>query len=419
MTPSTSPWPPSSGCCFPRPRFPSGRSAAETSPWASSTLSYAYSQGHRTNLSLAQPSGAWSQSYGYDLAWRMNSITSPAGTFGYTAGGASAASSLISQITLPNGASIANQYDALGRLTYTGLLNSWGHPLDGYAYGVDALGLRTNLTRMLGMTTNNVTIGYDAMGELTSWVGKESGGASRANEQLGYGYDAANNLHLRTNNALVQTFTVDSLNQLSSVARTGTLTVSGALPAPATSLAVNGAAAQTYGDLTFAAAGNTLSNGTNAFTIAATNAYGVATNYTLAVNLPTPVNLYYDNNGNLTSDGTRTFSYDAENRLTNVLVTNQTQTLYVYDGLSRCRIATNYAWQSGTWAVSNVTRYICDGMRVLQERSGSNTPVVTYTRGLDLSASLAGAGGIGGLLARSEGSNGTNVMLIANFTVNS
>ncbi len=68
--------------------------------------------------------------------------------------------------------------------------------LDGYAYGVDALGLRTNLTRMLGMTTNNVTIGYDAMGELTSWVGKESGGASRAKQSSsGYGYDAANNLH--------------------------------------------------------------------------------------------------------------------------------------------------------------------------------------------------------------------------------
>ncbi len=205
----------------------------------------------------------------------------------------------------------------------------------------------------------------------------------------------------------MQTFTVDSLNQLSSVARTGTLTVSGALPAPATSLAVNSAAAQTYGDLTFAAAGNNLTNnGTNTFTIAATNAYGVATNYTLAVNLPTPVNLYYDNNGNLTSDGTRTFSYDAENRLTNVLVTNQTQTLYVYDGLSRCRIATNYAWQSG-WVVSNVTRYICDGMLILQERSGSNTPVVTYTRGLDLSASLAGAGGIGGLLARTDANGST------------
>ena len=36
-------------------------------------------------------------------------------------------------------------------------------------------------------------------------------------------------------------------------------------------------------------------------------------------------------------------------------------------------------------------------MRVIQER---NVPQVTYTRGLDLSGSLEGAGGIGGLLGR-------------------
>jgi RHS repeat-associated protein len=40
----------------------------------------------------------------------------------------------------------------------------------------------------------------------------------------------------------------------------------------------------------------------------------------------------------------------------------------------------------------------------LQERDASNLPLVTYTRGLDLSGSLEGAGGIGGLLARSANS---------------
>src|SRR5437667_7441505 len=43
-------------------------------------------------------------------------------------------------------------------------------------------------------------------------------------------------------------------------------------------------------------------------------------------------------------------------------------------------------------------------MRVIQERNGTNnTPTVSYTRGNDLSGSLEGAGGIGGLLARSHG----------------
>ncbi|HEY5911153.1 MAG TPA: RHS repeat-associated core domain-containing protein [Verrucomicrobiae bacterium] len=53
-----------------------------------------------------------------------------------------------------------------------------------------------------------------------------------------------------------------------------------------------------------------------------------------------------------------------------------------------------------------MTRYLYDGKRVIQERDGNNTPTVTYTRGKDLSGSLEGAGGIGGLLARSHGYSG-------------
>ncbi len=61
-----------------------GLLASEASPWSSDTLSYGYSQGHRTNISLTQPSGGpWTQTYGYDSAWRMTGITSSAGTFGY------------------------------------------------------------------------------------------------------------------------------------------------------------------------------------------------------------------------------------------------------------------------------------------------------------------------------------------------
>ena len=47
-------------------------------------------------------------------------------------------------------------------------------------------------------------------------------------------------------------------------------------------------------------------------------------------------------------------------------------------------------------------------MRVIQERDGSNNPLVSYTRGNDLSGTMEGAGGIGGLLARSDGYSGGN-----------
>lgn len=60
------------------------------------------------------------------------------------------------------------------------------------------------------------------------------------------------------------------------------------------------------------------------------------------------------------------------------------------------------------WTLACETRYTYDGWRVIQERDVNNTPTVSYTRGTDLSGSLEGAGGIGGLLARSHGYASTN-----------
>jgi len=46
---------------------------------------------------------------------------------------------------------------------------------------------------------------------------------------------------------------------------------------------------------------------------------------------------------------------------------------------------------------------------VIQERDSNNVPKITYTRGLDLSGSRTGAGGIGGLLALTQhGTANTN-----------
>jgi RHS repeat-associated protein len=49
---------------------------------------------------------------------------------------------------------------------------------------------------------------------------------------------------------------------------------------------------------------------------------------------------------------------------------------------------------------TNEVYYVYDGNLVIQERDINNLPTVTYTRGKDLSGGLEGAGGIGGLLAR-------------------
>lgn len=136
---------------------------------------------------------------------------------------------------------------------------------------------------------------------------------------------------------------------------------------------------------------------------------GVATTFNVNVKNEltntTPISSFtYDGNGNLTAEsGLRSFTYDAENQLTSVAFGTSYKTDFVYDGLGRRRKLIEYAWTNSAWQVSSEIRYVYDGMRVIQERNSGNTPTVSYTRGSDLGGSLEGAGGIGGLLARSHG----------------
>src|SRR5207249_9669869 len=166
------------------------------------------------------------------------------------------------------------------------------------------------------------------------------GDSTVASEDRGYLYDAAWNLSKRTNNAGTDTFSVDSRNQYTS---------------------------------------------------------GPGSSFT------------YDDNGNLTYYGQtsgceRYFTYDAENQLVSVQVPGYWYSTFTYDGRGRRGQRTEYTWSGGSWVCAQTVNYIYDGMRVIQERDNNgNTPLVSYTRGSDLSGSLGGAGGVVGLLARSHG----------------
>lgn len=103
--------------------------------------------------------------------------------------------------------------------------------------------------------------------------------------------------------------------------------------------------------------------------------------------------------------------YDDDNRLTTNWVAGVWKAEHVYDGLSRRRIERNYTWHSaiGNWQLTNEVHFLYDGKVVIQERTYApqlSTTIpqqcVSYIRGRDLSGSFQGAGGIGGLLARTE-----------------
>jgi RHS repeat-associated protein len=382
-----------------------GQLASETGPWAGDTISYTYNDHLRSSLTLQQPNAsAWVESYGHDAANRLQSITSPAGLFQYAhnAGLSGASSSaLVGEISLPNGSFITNTFDGNARMLGTWLYNSTGGSLDSSVDTYNQGNQRTNVVRN---SENHANYTYDTMGEVMKDQGYDSvtGGSSRLNEQLAYVFDPAGNLNYRTNNGLTENFRVNSLNELTTNTNGGMLTVMGTTTSSATSVTVNGSSASRYGDATFAATNLPL---TTSYTAVASDAYGRWSTNAVAVNLSTNVSFQYDGNGNLTNDGLRNFVYDDENELIQVSVSNQWMSQFSYDGRLRRRICNEYSWQNGAWVQTNEVQYVYDGNLVIQERDINNLPTVTYTRGNDLSGTLEGVGGIGGLLARTAQAN--------------
>ena len=116
----------------------------------------------------------------------------------------------------------------------------------------------------------------------------------------------------------------------------------------------------------------------------------------------------YDDDGNMTSDGVsgasgRSFVWDAENRLIqlkNNEATPKPLAAYTYDYLGRRvkKVTTTDALQGATQIA-----YLYDGWNVIAEYdltagNPSASPIKRHDWGLDLSGSIQGAGGVGGLI---------------------
>jgi YD repeat-containing protein len=119
----------------------------------------------------------------------------------------------------------------------------------------------------------------------------------------------------------------------------------------------------------------------------------------------------YDADGNMTTNGVWCYAWDGDNRLiraddgSNVIV-------YAYDFMSRRISRTAYRRiAENAFETLDSRTFLYDGWNILSEVVGGpgSTPAATnlYTWGLDLSGTLQGAGGIGGLVAANL--NGTNV----------
>jgi RHS repeat-associated protein len=121
----------------------------------------------------------------------------------------------------------------------------------------------------------------------------------------------------------------------------------------------------------------------------------------------------YDADGNLTSDGIWTYEWDAENRLAalsmtniaNVPSSNRFRLEFAYDYQGR-RISKLIKVWSGSFTPQSTNRFVYDQWNALALLNPQSVTQAAFLWGQDLSGTVDGAGGVGGLVAVLEASGG-------------
>jgi RHS repeat-associated protein len=197
-----------------------------------------------------------------------------------------------------------------------------------------------------------------------------------------YVYDPAGNRTAEQLDDAVTGASYNNRNQLMSRQAGGALLFRGSLNEQATVM-VQGKPAQVAVDNSFVGSAQA-SSGTSSVVVTATDPSSNTRTNTYQVTESGATSTYtYDFNGNLTSDGTKTYEWNAENRLTAVKQGGSPLASFTYDGSGRRASKT----------VGGVTAsYIYDGAQFLEERPSAGTPK-RYVYGLGIDRPLAQAVG--------------------------
>lgn len=262
---------------------------------------------------------SYAVTYAYDAVGNRTGMTTPWGKYSYTYDALNRQTGVVN----PQGISINFSYDAVGRRTKKSIFKSTPEILAETSYGYDAAGQLLNITNKAGGKVVSFTnYEYDAVGNR---VKKENQDGTTK-----YRYDTSNRLitaePIPMNMAEAEAFVYDKNG--------------------------NRRYDREAKDYKYDAANRLLENSTYTYT--------------------------HDQNGNLTgqthksSNGTITYAYNPENRLSNAVNPKGIKSEYKYDPLGR-RIEKTVD--------SNIRRYVYDNEDIIAILDGSNTPIETFTHG--------------------------------------
>lgn len=275
-------------------------------------------------------------SFAYDPYFpRLTTMTDGTGTTGYAYGPVGAPGALqLTQETPPlSGVTIASAYDALGRLTSRTVAGSGAE-----TFGYDAIGRLTThgsdlgafTPAYLGQTGQITSRSLSGSSLATTWSYLPNSGDRRLS--------GVSTTGLSSGQSTGFTFTTNAEDEITGASQTSDAAIS-----------------YPPGSLTQTASYNTLNQ--------LTNLSGQA--------------LTWDANGNLLSDGTLTYSWDAENRLVGIGYPGQPgkATAFVYDGLGR-RVSVSNTPAGGGSAV--LSSSVWCGPSMCQARNASGAVTKSY-----------------------------------------
>lgn len=354
-----------------------------------------------------------SQTYTYDPGSRLETITSGSqtATYAYYPN-----SGLLNTTTFTGGTNLSRSYDTLGRLQTISTTPAAGGA-QSYTHTYNNLHQRTRVTREDGSYWSYI---YNDRGELVSGKKYWADTTPVWGKQTEYSFDNIGSRNFAKDGgnqlgALRQSgYATNSLNQYSQRSVPGAVDVTGTANLAATVSVNNDAAARKsdyfYKELTL--------DNSAAPVYAQVNVVGARNNFGAGgedavtekggrVYVPRTLETFiHDDDGNLTSDGRWIYTWDAENRLssmqalTSVPLEARLRLEFVYDWMGRRIQKKVFGWNvdTGTYQLQTTARFIHDGWNIAAELDEGNGLIRSYIWGQDISGTLQGAGGIGGLL---------------------
>lgn len=354
-----------------------GRLAQVSGPMPNSDINYSYDEDGRQ---LSRDIHGVAEALHYDAQGRVDNVTNPLGQFGYTYDPSSVR---LRNVAYPNGASVALDYLTPaedGRLKQIKNLLPGTVVASQFDYLYDPAGNITHWTQLQNGQSKRYDLGYDPIDQLTQGLLKDPATEASLATNI-YGYDKAGNRTSQQIDNQSATAHFNPLNELMKIDASGPLQVKGQASKPLKEATVQGQPA-VLGDGNSFQAKIATTGGTQALDVVTKDFDGheLAKHYQVATLAGEAKTLAYDLNGNMTSDGTLQFDWDAANRLVKVTQLNPGEgnpahtSEFTYDGLWR---RVRMLEKLGETIVAD-RKFIWAGAQPAEERDSSNTVVKRF-----------------------------------------